>query len=280
MISKRIHEALGKNTETELSGKEGIDISKINIEALRRQYRDLRLTPIPVTFDYLSFPYIIKEAYGDILAPDAVITKIMQKYKLDKQFVSKLESYNKIAIYIVIAQIGDNVELIKADMEKMGYFLSVMLDSVNIQGMGFVELKFEPFSYMQSDETDAIKAKYDILYHWTPEYNLPAICANGLIPSHKNKLFNYPPRTYLIKGDCDDNEMISLGQKLCVINKTPENNGVYVLLAVDIKNIGDGIKFYYGPNSEMGIYTEQDIPCDNIHQVTRQRFPITLKIKS
>ena len=86
----------------------------------------------------------------------------------------------------------------------------------------------------------------------------------GLIPSHKNEVFNYPPRTYLMEGNSSDEQMWNLGQQLCIKNNNPNNNGTYNLIIVDIENLDDSIRFFYDPNSEIGIYTEQPIPSDRI----------------
>jgi len=144
-------------------------------------------------------------------------------------------------------------------------------------GHEFLVMQFEPSCQLQTDETENIKSQYDTLYHWTPEYCLQGVLAQGLVPSHKNNVFNYPPRTYLMKGDSDDRDMLRLGQMLCLTNKNSKNNGGYVLLAIDIKNLDDKVRFYYGPNSAIGIYTEQVIPSDKIRQINKQMFPTQLK---
>lgn len=266
---------IGDNGRSE---KEGVDISNIDIEALRQAYRDLRLTPVPVTYDDdLSIPTVIKEAYGDILPPDSVVDRIVRKYKFSTSLVNKVEANHRISIYIIVALIGDNVELIKSDMEKMGYFLGHTGDVFEVRGMKFVQLQFEPYCQLQDDETDSIKALYDTLYHWTPEYNVAEIMQHGLVPSNKNSMFTYPPRTYLMKGDCDDSEIAGMGQKLCLFNKNPNNNGSYVLLAIDIKSVDNNVRFYLDPNSSIGIYTEQIIPSDKIRQIRKLQFVTKLK---
>lgn len=278
LVGDSVHDVLTRIGDNTALNGEGIDISQIDIETLRQAYRDLRLTPVPVTYDdNLSFPIQIKEACGDILPPDSVVNKIIQKYKLSTSLVNKVEAKHKISIYIIVALIGENVKLIKTDMEKMGYFLGHTGNVYNIQGMKFIQLQFEPYCQLQDDETDNIKSKYSTLYHWTPEYNINEIMLHGLVPSHRNNMFNYPPRTYLMKGDCDDNEMIGLGQKLCLFNRNPNNNGPYVLLAINIKDIDDDIRFYFDPNSAIGIYTEQVIPNDKIQQINKQVFSTRLK---
>lgn len=280
IVKDTLKNVLYKKTKANVGSKigNGIDISKIDIETLKQAYRDLRLTPTPVSYnDNSSFPVTIKEAYGDILPPDEVVDKISKKYNFNNELVRKIEFNHKIAVYIVVAAIGKNVELIEADMEKMGYFLGYTSELFEVQGMKFVQLQFEPTSQMQIDETENIKSMYDTLYHWTPEYNLNGILSNGLIPTHKNKMFNYPPRTYLIEGDCDDREILSLGQRLCLMNRNQKNNGLYVLLGINIKDIDENVRFYYDPNSAIGIYTEQVIPNNRIKEINRLQFPKTLR---
>lgn len=280
LVEDRVRKALAGADKNNTGDIGGIDISKIDIKVLRQAYRDLRLTPVPVTFDDdLTFPVYVNEAYGDILSPDDVVRKISTKYKISTQLVQKVEANNKISIYIIVALIGENVDLIKTDMEKMGYFLGLVGKTYDIEGMKFVKLQFEPTSQMQNDETDNIKSMYGTLYHWTPEYNMESVLSKGLVPSHKNSYFNYPPRTYLMREDCGDREMLSLGQKLCLLNRNPKNNGSYVLLAVDIKNVGDNVRLYYDSNSAIGIYTEQTIPSDKIHQVDKKQFSTKLNRK-
>lgn len=280
LVEDRVRKALAGADKNNTGDIGGIDISKIDIKVLRQAYRDLRLTPVPVTFDDdLTFPVYVNEAYGDILSPDDVVRKISTKYKISTQLVQKVEANNKISIYIIVALIGENVDLIKTDMEKMGYFLGLVGKTYDIEGMKFVKLQFEPTSQMQNDETDNIKSMYGTLYHWTPEYNMESVLSKGLVPSHKNSYFNYPPRTYLMREDCGDREMLSLGQKLCLLNRNPKNNGSYVLLAVDIKNVGDNVRLYYDSNSAIGIYTEQTIPSDKIHQVEKKQFSTKLNRK-
>lgn len=250
-----------------------IDISDIDIEILKQSYIDLRLVPTRISYDDpLSKFNNINEAEGDIMSPDNVVNAIIQKYHLNPQLVIKVEASNKIYIYIVTACIGHNDKLIEGDMKKMGYFLGIRGQVQNIQGMLFQTLQFEPYSQMQNDETKNIKQIYEYLYHWTPKYHLNDILQNGLIPNHQNKMFNYPQRIYLMKGDCELFQMEDLGQRLCFVNMDQRNNGKYVLLRIDLTNIGDDIHFYYDSNASIGIYTEQAIPPTNIKVVNEFTF--------
>ena len=270
IIKEAIESVLGKNRDIDINS---IDISKIDINVLKQSYVDLRLTPtLTVYGDPLSSIPTVNEAVGEIMSPDNVVRQIIQKYGLNQQLVVKKEAYNKIYVYVIVACIGHNDELIESDMKKLGYFLGARGNVQNIQGMRFQVLQFEPYSQMQNNETTNIKKRYNYLFHWTPEYNLNGIMQNGLIPSKKNNLFNYPPRIYLMKEDGDQHEILNLGQQLCLVNSNQDNNGIYVLLRINLNTIDNNIQFYYDPNSVIGIYTEQSIPPSNIAVIGKFNF--------
>ena len=68
--------------------------------------------------------------------------------------------------------------------------------------------------------------------------------------------------------------MMKLGNLLCKINTDSRNNGNYVLLRINMKNIDNNIHFYYDPNSEIGVYTEQTIPFTNIEKIGIYNFSL------
>lgn len=273
MIKESVQTILQNNDNEDDFDINSIDISDIDIEILKQSYIDLRLVPTMTVYgDPLSSIANVYEAIGDIMPPDNVVNTIIQKYHLNRQLVVKREAYNKIYIYIIMSCLGNNEKLIEGDMKKMGYFLGIRGQVQNIQGMLFRTLQFEPYSQMQNDKTTNIKQVYDHLYHWTPKYYLNNILQNGLIPSLQNKMFNYPQRIYLMKGDCDLFQMKDLGQQLCFVNTDQRNNGKYVLLRIDLTNIGDDVHFYYDSNANIGIYTEQAIPSTSIKVVNEFTF--------
>lgn len=242
-----------------------IDIKKIPIEDLRRGYFDYRLAPLTFVYgESLNEPCPIKEAIMDIAPPDTVVRKIIRKYHLPSNFVNKIEHFHKIYVYSITAEIGNNEAFVDEDMRKLGYFLSVKGDIVNIDNMAYRVLVFEPLSQMQDDITDKVKANYNVLYHWTPVYRLNSILKDGLKPKSENWKFSFPPRIYLIAGDATDGQRIYLGRLLCAQNNSLLNNGMYALLEVNIKGLDESVRFYSDPNSEIGIYTEQSIPKDRI----------------
>lgn len=111
----------------------GIDISKIPLETLKKGYYDYRLIPQTVKFgDRLSIRNRIIEAVGDIVDADEVVKTIINRYKLPKEFIPKIEHHHKIYVYAITALIGKNDKIIEDNMKAMGYFLSTKEMFLNI----------------------------------------------------------------------------------------------------------------------------------------------------
>lgn len=260
-----VREAIEKVLTSGIGPDDVIDITKIPIDILKQGYFDYRLAPVTSYYgNVLHEPVTVKEAVNDIFPADDAIKNIITKYNLPPQFAVKVEHYHKIYVYAITALIGHNDTLIESDMNKMGYFLSKRGDVIDVQGMKFQILQFEPLSQLQEDITEQIKTDFDTLYHWTPLYNVAKILSDGLIPYSKNSVFRYPPRIYLMEGNSTDQQRLYFGRILCASNTNPNNTGQYALLSIDLQNLDESIRFYYDPNSEIGIYTEQPIPNDKI----------------
>lgn len=277
-IGNIVNEVINKITNND----DWIDISQLDKESLEKAKFDLRLVPYITTFDdIIGCPFLPKqflmESVKDSLPPDEVVRKIINKYGLNSKLVKKIERCNKVCVYVVTAAVGENQKLIENDMELMGYYLGCYGKEYIIDGVKFIQMQFEPYCQLQKDETENIKNNYDILYHWTPEYNMASILKQGLLPLHENPIFNYPPRTYLVKGDCDTNYLLRFGNALCISNNNKNNNGSYVLLGIDIRNIDGSIRFYYDPNFEHGVFTEQPIPKETLSVVSKNAFQTDLK---
>ena len=274
IVKESIKKILGENDELAVN----IDIANIPINVLRSIYFDYRLIPTPIMYDHpLYQPYMVKEAIGDIMEPDEVVRNIRNKYGLPEICVRKLEQHHKIYVYVITAVIGQNAKLIEQDMEKLGYYLGAVGDVMEIEGMKFQILQFEPTSQMQEDITDAVTSKFKTLYHWTPAYNIDEIMSNGLIPFNKSDRFKYPPRIYLIEGDSSKEQMESLGRQLCLSNHSDKNNGEYALLSINIDGLDESVRFYYDPNSAIGIYTEQPIQKERVKVCEVVKFNNTVK---
>lgn len=265
MITKERIKQIIKEAIDKVLSQPVVDIRKIDINILRRAYKDYRIYNASKAYGHpLYSPATIQEAVFDIVPPDEVIEEITKKYDLPQELSFKQEHYNKIYVYFITACCGVNEKLIEQDMNKLGYFLSRREDTVKVEDMAFTTLQFEPTSQMQTDETENILNKFSILYHWTPESNVTKIMHDGLLPQHKNVYFNFPPRTYLISPEASEKDVMQLGQELCTNNHNA-SDGNYVLLKIETRPLkGTDVKFYLDPNSNIGIYSEQPIPPEVI----------------
>lgn len=251
----------------------GIDISKIPLETLKKGYHDYRLVPKTIRFgDRLSVRNRIIEAVGDIVDADEVVRTIINRYNIPNEFVSKVEHHHKIYVYAITALIGKNDKIIEDDMKSMGYFLSHKGDVFEYFGMKFQVLQFEPTTQLQEDVTEEVINNNSKLYHWTLEYNMKSITEIGLIPKCDNGLLSFPPRIYLIGDNTEDKEIFELGQELCIYNDNEKNDGTYCLLSIELNRLQDNVRFYYDPNSSIGIFTEDAIPKEAIDIKTKFKF--------
>jgi len=276
-LKRIVAESIAKFVGNDENIDDVIDLSKIDINILRREYRDLRYEPVMQCYGNPMYePGTIDEEFGREYPADDIIKTLVEKYNLNPLMVRKREAYNNVAIYVVVADKGMNDELIQDDMEKVGYFLGSKTRRT-IDNMNFWILHFEPTSRMQADVTDWVKEVYVLLFHWTPYYKIDSIMASGLKPSSENSNFSYPNRVYLIKGNANDKEIYSIGQTLCIHNDDDRNDGRYTLVSVDTRKLDDSVRIYYDPNMDMGLYTETKIPKDAIKKVADITFRKSFK---
>ena len=133
-------------------------------------------------------------------------------------------------------------------MNTFGYF-----NSRNGLYDGFVRMHFE-----LKFEEETIVEKF--LYHITNHVNLPKIQKIGLFPSHKNTIFNYPNRIYFLKSDVSKEEIENVAKNARSSQKKDIDDGLYVILKIDLDKIPSGIKFYNDPNLKNSAYTTDNIP--------------------
>lgn len=169
-------------------------IFNLDIGDYRKLYKDFRYVATPILDARpLYEECITKKPIVEICDPNDIASNIAEKYTINPESVRVFEAENKIYILIVLAKLGVNDDLIEEDLEKLGYFLSKRGKIRKIEDMDFQILQFEPTSQIQKDETENILKKCSYLYHWTPNYLVNDILKKGLIPSHKNDKFKYPP---------------------------------------------------------------------------------------
>lgn len=211
----------------------------------------------------------IKETYGRIYDADDVVKHLRGTYHFSDEQFYKVEAFNGIAIYLLIADIGENRDMIVNDMPKMGYFLSVE-KQLNTNGHVLSQMKFEPIT--QKDETEMIKKENKYFYHFTPSENVSSIMAIGLTPRNDNMFFSYPPRIYLVKSNVTMNELYDLGEDLSLRNLKNGIKGKYTLLGIHTSRLPDTVRLFYDPNYVHGGFTTNTIPNDCIQVGQKYQF--------
>lgn len=249
-----------------------IDLSKVPEKELRDHYVDYRFFARKSSFCNMFVP--VAEGYASSSSdktedPDSVISSLIDKYGFSKKWqVTKVMRANDISVLTVVADIEENLQMVNDDMDKAGYFLGFR-KTLNIKGMQWQIVQFEPM--FEFDQTESLK-KYNIAYHWTPQYNLQSILDDGFIPKTINKGFNYPPRIYFLNGAAPNDEIMKLGENLCIVNKNLENDGNYVLIKINTEKIPENVKFYFDPSMPNAMYTIDPIPANVITDITEYNF--------
>ena len=63
------------------------------------------------------------------------------------------------------------------------------------------------------------------------------------------------PSSPIIGDNVEDKEIFELGQELCIYNNNEKNDGTYFLLSIELNKLQNDVRFYYDPNSSIGIFT-------------------------
>lgn len=244
--------------------KESLDIEKlfnfssIPDEELKQQYIDLSFTVSSSGYGGKFIGVngkILKEEATTTLSVEETKKEIQNKFHIKDWQFSVQKGANGIRLIILYPGIFKNTKLIKDAMLACGWSLALKGHIVKNK-MIWRAMSFDPI--FQDNVSDEAK-KYSVAYHWTPLYNLESIKTNGLTPKSQNKLFQYPDRLHLIKGNTNRTEIFNIGFQLCKTNKQKSNNGKYVLLSIDLSQIPKDVEIYYDPRYECGYYVKVPI---------------------
>jgi len=131
-------------------------------------------------------------------------------------------------------------------MNLCGYFKSQMTELDK-----YIRVHYEP-KFQRKEEYNG-----KFLYHMTEHMNLPKIKKIGLVPSHKNKRFNYSDRIYLFSSDVSKEEIFGFVEKLMASHDKDFKDGLFCLLK--IKDDGS-FTLHNDPNYDKGFWTSDNIP--------------------
>lgn len=214
-------------------------------------YYKTRMHPIFWTGDREIFE-TLKESETLTKTPvQSIKSGLQNKYGLNDDMIQISKAANDVEIFILVGNIGDNVEELISDMDKFGFFLSRRIDGSN----NFSALRFEP----KKQKTVIFnRESSSFLFHLTPTRNLNKIQKEGLIPKSENKKFKYPPRVYFIRGDVPEYRFKDVVEALEGVKEEKDDD--YSILTIDRRLLPAEVKFFYDPNFNNCIYTSSRIP--------------------
>lgn len=235
------------------------DITVIPTSELKRQYIDYSFIVFAKSFDN-PLNNINEDRQDRTSRPLGEVQNAMfDKYHFQDWQFQIHNGRNGIEVCLVIPLIGDNAKMVEEDMVEFCYFCSKRAEQNN-EGMTYLAMKYEP-SFQ--DNVSNIVRQYEFLYHATPSENIPSIMEHGLTPQTANSVFTYPPRVHLIKGDVTENGQNLVAQTLFRMSDRTETELEYTILTLNVDLIPN-IPFYFDPNHEHGIFTNDRIPSSAI----------------
>lgn len=257
-----------------VAAKEIFNISPEKLQEFCRRYKK---PLIATTFDNLL---LMQEGLIKTYPIEKTMEFIERSLNGVPVIMRKIESSNGPRIVITIPTIGNNFNIINNLMNTCGYFLAhPKFNSENYPKDVLVTLQFEPKNQPMSRD---ILGHERTLLHITQSKNLSKIKKIGLVPTTKNRMFNYPDRIYFLKGGLPESKVLSLAAMLCYVkyNEAFQNNEPikedYTILTLDISKIPERVKFAIDPNFGDGFYTTDNIPPSAI--VDEKKITITREI--
>lgn len=259
VLKEVLNEASEEKTISDADVERIFHFSQIPDKELERQYWDLSAM---VSMSGFGGPFMGSD--GKILKEDATYTMsiqetaevMKQKFNLDDWQVGSQKGANGIELMFLIPNFGDNIQLVNEGMEACGWSYS-LYRKLKRGNMDWIILSYDPM-FQENIASEA--REYEYLYHWTPEYRYSSIRKEGLYPKSENSDFKYPNRLHLLKGNLTKVQKNHIGKQLCEKNKNYNNNGRYILLRIDTKQIPETCEIYYDPRYQGGYYTKEPIP--------------------
>ena len=214
----------------------------------------------PVSLHFLQYGLCETKLYEGLIMSypiDKVIEYIKDYFKLGDD-IYKLECANEQEqIAVEVRNVGNNLHLIERAMDVCGYFLGFKKRIYKGDGVEWVYLQFEP--KFQKDESVLIRQTETHLYHLTPKFYGEKILKTGFAPYHRNALFEYPGRIYMLKGSTPKQDILWLCTALKNMNKSKGCTERYMIFDVDINNIPQTCKMYTDPNHEHGVFLSENL---------------------
>lgn len=180
---------------------------------------------------------------------------------LPKQIRSKKTRGGICKIKICVPLINKNLQIIKRDMELLGYNLRTDMEGLNQGQFAWLFFEYKPLK----DDTDKIRKEESYLYFLLPYRKIGMIRHLGVFPPNaKNELFDCPRRLYFLKGSTSKEKI----KRICSLkrdaNPNISNIDRFALYTIDLNKLPSDAKLYLDPNNSYGIYTPNVVSQDAI----------------
>lgn len=248
-----------------------IDFNKIDTTVLERHYFDLAAMVSMSGFDWPFMEIdrkIIKEEAEGTMSIYNTKHLIERKFSLQQWQVGNRKDNDGNIIMVIIPDMEDNFTVMKDAMSACGWQLSSR-DFFYRDRMTWNILSFRPI-FQDNKSQEVWKSRF--LYHWAPKYRYDNIQRQGLYPNGENLLFDYPYTLHLLKSTLNKAKIMNYGRILCDANENPNNDGTYILFAVDLHKLPDDFEIYYDPKFEDGYYCKEPIPIQAIKPINTCNF--------
>lgn len=211
----------------------------------------------------------------DYLAKVNYAKQVLQEtFPIAEQQFKIAEGKQGIYIAVLTAKVDDNIEVLEAMMEHVGFFRSQPTDDKllsDLKNREWIDIRFEPINV--DDVTDEVRTVYEFVYHLTPSVNAEYIRKNGLICSNSNSEYRYSePRVFVTTGDISDEELTELATELyyqAAAKHIPNLSSDYTLFKFELCKIPKRVRFFKDVNEEKGLYAKENIPPEAIVDSSR-----------
>ena len=210
-----------------------------------------------------------------IETPEDAIAQIQYCFDLiPEQIQIKNEHDNVKYIMVRIPDINANIQFVERAMSFFGYFCSYREQiPVKYQTVNWMQLQFEP--HYQEVITPQILENYKYLFHVSPTKYEHKILKNGICPTSKNDMFDYPARVYMTleyreneNGVIEKNTIVNL-RNICrmlyraksIKGNTTKYDKLYSIYKIDVSKLNEDINLSYDENFyPLAIFTPDNIP--------------------
>lgn len=266
ITEKAIEKIIRERAEARLAAECVFGFSQIPLKELKKQYYyladALALKGYGGKFMLGKNDKLLFEESQATLSPEETKEQLMKRFNFEEWQIRIHTEANNIQLMTLCPDFRENCQLIKDAMSACGWSFALQRKITDDNGYDWLIMSFDP---MYQDNISNEIRKYRFLYHWTPMVNYESIKSKGLEPRSENSWLQYPPKVHLLKGYLTTEEMIVFGQDLYNQNKSPKNDGKYILLMIDVLKLPQDLEFFYDPRFERGYYTKNTIPPNAIY---------------